>query len=109
MAGKVEVSRSQAIRDYLKSARPSERGPKAVCEALKEKGIVVSTGLVSQVKSSLNGKRKKKISSRKSTASSKKNLAGWETWMLARNLLKSVDGDLVEAKKSLEIISKLLS
>lgn len=106
MAGKVEVSRSQAIRDYLKSVRPSARGPKAVCEALKEKGIVVSKGLVSQVKSSLNKNKKK---SKKSSSTSNKKNSTWETWMLARNLLKSVDGDLAEAKKNLEIIFKILS
>lgn len=110
MAEKVEVSRSQMIRDYLKSVRPSERSPTAVREALKAKGINVSHQLVSQVKSSLKNKRKK--ASKKSSAkvgASKGNKAVWETWILARNLLKSVDGDLVEAKKNLEIISKLLS
>lgn len=117
MAEKVEVSRSQAIRDYLKSARPSERGPKAVCEALKSKGIDVSQSLVSQVKNSIkkkSGRNKKRLleMARTGKAKPKKNTDfsnAFDTWILAKNLLKSVDGDLAEAKKNLEIISKLLS
>jgi hypothetical protein len=40
--------RSQAIRDYL-SANPAA-GPKDVIAALKEQGVAVTTGLVSNIK-----------------------------------------------------------
>ena len=119
MAEQVKVSMSQAIRDYLKSARPSERGPKAVCEALKSKGINVSQSLVSQVKNSINKKKNKNkkrllemARSGKARPKSKKTTdfsSSFDTWILAKNLLNSVDGDLVQAKKNLEIMSKLLS
>ena len=111
MAEKEKVSRSQAIRDYLRTAKPSDRGPRAVSESLKAKGINVTPQLVSQVKSAISKKKSKTKRTNKASAAKigKKNWAGWDTWILARNLLKSVDGDLVEAKKNLEIISKLLS
>jgi hypothetical protein len=47
--------RSQAIRDYL-STHPSA-GPKDVIAALKEQGVSVTVGLVSNVK--YGGKKKK--------------------------------------------------
>lgn len=114
MAEKETVSRSQAIRDYLKSVKPSERGPRAVSEALKSKGINVTPQLVSQVKNSIKKKTKKNKKhllemARTGKAKPKKNTDSFDTWILAKNLLKSVDGDLVAAKKNLEIISKLLS
>jgi hypothetical protein len=49
-------ARSQAIRDYL-AAKP-EAGPKEVISALKAKGVVVTTGLVSNIK--YGGKKSKR-------------------------------------------------
>lgn len=126
------VSRSQMIRDYIKSVRPSERSPTKVVEALKAKGVNVSAALVSQVKSSLSTKKKnssKKKSILREMAKTGKSRPydakfskairklrpDWfekdefSTLLTAKNLLKSVGGDLSAAKKSLEIISKLLS
>jgi hypothetical protein len=109
MAEKEKVNRSQAIRDYLKSVKPSERGPRAVCEALKAKGVNVSAQLVSQVKNSISGKKKKRTLSKARNQNAKKPNSNFDTWIFAKNLLNSVGGDLASAKKNLEIISKLLS
>jgi hypothetical protein len=119
MAEKEVVNRSQAIREYLNSVKPSDRGPRAVSEALKAKGLSVSPQLVSQVKTSLNkktsSKKKGRVYDSSFSKKIKKSRPDWfqlesvDTLISAKNLLKSVGGDLNAAKKNLEIISKLLS
>lgn len=104
-----EVSRSQMIREYLKTASASESGPKAVVEAMKSKGINVSQQLVSQIKSALKTKtRKKAASAAAATKARSKSDVSVGSWLIAKNLLNSVGGDLAAAKKNLEIVSKLL-
>ena len=66
MAEKPEINRSQAIRDYYKlnpKAKTSE-----VIDALAKKGITVTTGLVTNVKSTHNKKHAARKAA-KSTAS----------------------------------------
>jgi aspartate oxidase len=101
------ASRSELIREHLKSVGPSERGPRAVVEALKAKGITVSMGLVSQVKASSKKKSRKKAASIAAKSRHNKN-AALESWVIAKNLLDSVGGDLSAARKNLEIVAKLL-
>lgn len=106
-----EKSRSQIVREYLLSVKPSDRGPKAVVEALKAKGVTVSQQLVSQVKTTLKKKGSRKGGVSIATRRNKSNRAAssMESWIIAKNLLSSVGGDLAAAKKNLEIVSKLLS
>lgn len=112
MKTKNEVSRSQKIREYLKSAKPSERNPKAVVEALKSQGVNVSAGLVSQVKNKLSGKKKPRIKAkavrrkRRNPASSSSAFAHL---VRAKDFLNAFGGDLSKAKASLDVISKLIS
>lgn len=107
MAETKSVSRSALIREHLKSVSPSERGPRAVVEALKAKGITVSMGLVSQVKASSKKKSRKKAASVAAKSRHSKN-AELGSWVIAKNLLDSVGGDLAAARKNLEIVAKLL-
>lgn len=105
----VKVSRSHMVREYLKTASASESGPKAVVEALKSKGINVSQQLVSQIKSAQKKSRKKTASTAAvATKRNGKSDASIASWIIAKNLLNSVGGDLTAAKKNLEIVSKLL-
>lgn len=108
MAKSDVVNRSELIRECLKNTKSwRERMPKAVSDALKAKGINVSTQLVSQVKSSL--KKKTKRTKAKKQVAPKKQHENFQTWIFAKNLLNAVGGDLATAKKNLEIVSKLLS
>lgn len=107
MADSKSVSRSQLIRDYLKTAKPSERGPKAVVEALKAKGVTVTMGLVSQVKATSKKKVRRKAASVAAKSRHSRN-SQFEAWVIAKNLLGAVGGDLAAAKKNLEIVAKLL-
>lgn len=100
------LSKSELIRRYLSSVGPKERGPKAVSEALKAKGILVTTGLVSAVKATSKTKRKKPLSKKDTSANKDQNI---QSWMIAKNLLNSVGGDLTIAKKNLEIVAKILN
>ncbi len=49
---KKKVNKSQAIRDYLEKKK--DAGPKEVIAALKKKGVKVSIGLVSNVKTNMS-------------------------------------------------------
>jgi hypothetical protein len=54
------VNRSEKIRDYLKTLKPSDRSPKAVADALTAKGVKVTPTLVSLVKRNMRLKAKGK-------------------------------------------------
>lgn len=100
-------SRSQMVREYLGSASADQCGPTAVVKAFKEKGITISSQLVSQIKNSMKSKKAKKGG----TAVAKRSKGGenMESWVIAKNLLNSVGGDLNLAKKNLDIVSRLMS
>jgi adenylosuccinate lyase len=58
------MSKSESIRQHLKVAK--DKSPKAVAEALKEKGVLVTPNLVSLIKyQSENGRSKAKAKPRK--------------------------------------------
>lgn len=106
---KVEVNKSEQIRSYLKSVKPSDRGPTAVAEALKAKGIQVSAGFVSQIKNRMNGKKvtKKKAIKPKRKATTK-NMNAHQSLLSAKSFLDSAGG-LAEAKKLLDLVHSLIS
>lgn len=105
---KEEITRSQVIRDYLKTCKPSESSPKLVSEALAEKGLKVSASLVSYVKSALR-RSIRKTAAKNAVAKKQKNISDFTALICAKDLLKLVGGDIAKAKKNLEIVSKLLS
>lgn len=107
------VNRSEKIREYLKSVKPSDRSPKAVSDALKEKGIKVSPNLVSLVKMKLGGKPKKaaKKATRKATIKLKarpKAENPHASFVLAKDFLNSAGG-IEQAKKILDFLGDLMS
>ena len=109
MATKAEKSKSDWIRECLSNAKkPSEKGAAFICEALKEKGVNVSKQLVYQVKT--HTKRKRRSASAKVAATSRKSKVGSVgTFILAKNLLASVGGDVKQAMKNIEIVSKIIN
>ena len=99
--------KSQMVRDYLNSIKPSQRIPLAVVEAMKSQGVIVSAQYVSQIKSRLKSKKTKKSAVE---TSNKSNFDfDWKACRLAKDLLNSVGGDFSAAKRNLEIVAKLLS
>lgn len=110
------VNRSEKIREYLKSVKPSDRSPKAVSDALKEKGIKVSPNLVSLVKMKLSGKPKKatkkvaKKAARKAIRpkARRKVENPHAQFVLAKDFLNSAGG-IEQAKKMLDFLGDLMS
>lgn len=104
------VNRSEKIREYLKSAK--DTSPKAVSEALKEKGIKVSPNLVSLVKMKMVGKPKK--AAKKATRKAVKPKARPKaenphaSFVLAKDFLNSAGG-IDQAKKILDFLGDLMS
>lgn len=113
-------SKSQEIRDYVSGLTDKKVGPSAIVAALKEKGIVVSSQLVTQVVTRMkDNKAKAKTKAKTSVKTKAKAKAiggtrfisdfGMETWIIAKNLLASCGGDLTAAKKNLDLVSRLIS
>lgn len=93
-------TRTDHIREYLKSAKPSDRGPTAVSKALKRKGIVVTVHHVGMVKLGMGlTKRTKKPKAEKFNLKSVS---------LAKKFLRACDGDISLAKTNLDLISRLM-
>ena len=110
---KVEVSKSQKIRDYLKSVKGSDANPKAVSTALKAKGVVVTPGLVGVVKSKMGSKNKKKKvikpkARRKVKARQAKIANPHLGLIMAKDFLNSAGG-LKQAKNLLDVVNRLIS
>lgn len=110
-AEKVEVSKSELIRQQLKAMKPSERSPKAVSEALKKKGCIVTPAFVSVVKVKMNKKKKPiKTKARKSQSANGLLLSkdSSKSLVLAKDFLNATGG-LNQAKHILEVVNKLIS
>jgi len=111
---KVKENKSEKIRDYLKSVKPSERSPKAVSEALKAKGTIVTPTLVSLVKMKMNGKQKKaarkpaRVAQISRKAASRNNF-GWANDVIRAKDFISSTGGIKEAKKLLDVVAHLIS
>lgn len=98
------VSKSDKIREYIKAN--SAAGPRAVSDALKAKGIKVTPGLVSVVKSKMNSKKAKIKAKAKSPS---KQMTGDD---LAKAIMSAKDlvnfsGSLDKAKNFLELVSRI--
>jgi len=96
-----EKSRSQIIREYLLSLKPSEQSPTKVSEALKEKGVNVTVHHIGMVKLHIRRSLEKKRE--------KKKNRNFDSILIAKSLLKHCNQNVGLANKSLEIVSKLLS
>ncbi len=110
------VNKSQAIRDYL-SDNPGATASEIV-PALEAKGVSVTAGLVSQVKSTIGGKKTtkkttkkkksapKKTSSPKATRSPKKsNLSGTEL-MEVKKFADDLGG-IERTRQALDLLEQL--
>ena len=107
------VNRSEKIRDYLKSLKPSDRSPKAVADALTAKGVKVTPTLVSLVKRNMRLKAKGK--SRKTAAKAQKTRKPHKAKVMtlkevahAKEFLEMCGG-LVNAKYFLGAVNEILS
>jgi peptidoglycan hydrolase-like amidase len=111
---KVKENKSEKIRDYLKSVKPSERSPKAVSEALKAKGTIVTPTLVSLVKMKMGGKRKKarkpdRVAQIARKSASTRNNFGWTDDVIRAKDFISSTGGVKQAKKLLDVVAHLIS
>ena len=90
---KSRKTRSQMIREYLKSLPPSDRNPTAVAVAMKARGVNVTRNLVSVVKSSM----------------ARQASPAQDGLMIAKRLLEAVAGDAQRAKEMVEVVARILS
>lgn len=86
-------TKTDAIRSHLLSLPPAKRGPTAIVEALKAKGVKVTRNHVSVVKSTM---------SRKSVRGSERQL------LLAKKFLSSVGGPS-EARRLIGLVGRIMS
>ncbi len=98
---KKEISKSQAIRNYLKT-RPNA-GPKEVIAALKKKNIEVAVGLVSNVKYSNKSKTKKTTT--KATKPASNQAAAFDALLAVKKLTDEHGDENVRA--ALNVLKKL--
>ncbi|WP_166821879.1 hypothetical protein [Thalassoroseus pseudoceratinae] len=89
------VNKSQAIRDYL-SEKPGATASEIV-PALEEKGISVTPGLVSQVKSTIGGSKPTRKTTKKKKGGAKKTSAPKATRSTSKSSLSATE--LMNAKK----------
>ena len=111
---KVE-NRSAMIRDLIASANTSkQKSTQYIVDTLAAKGVTVSKQLIYQVKASYKKKSRRNAAkiaanARHSNNGKVRSKGHMESWIMAKNLLSSVGGDLNAAKKNLEIVAKLIS
>lgn len=101
------MTRTDKIRKYLLSLKPSERSPTAVAKALEKKGIKVTVHHVGMVKLALRGKRVLKRVGNRSGRSGRIKLKN-SGLIIARDLLKSCNNDLDLALENIKIVSRLI-
>lgn len=86
-------TKTDSIRDHLRSLPPARRAPTAVAEALRAKGIKVTRNHVSVVKSTM---------SRKAGRGSERQL------LLAKKFLSRV-GSPSEARRLINLVGRIMS
>jgi hypothetical protein len=104
---KTKFSKSEKIREYMK-ANPT-KGPKEVADALKSKGIKVTPGLVSVVKSKIVNKPSAKAAVKAPKAESQNGHVRQdivEAIMHAKGLV-GFAGSLDKAKNFLDLVSRI--
>lgn len=99
------VCKSEEIRNFLENSENKDAS--FVIESLKSKNIIVSKQLVYSVKHHM---RKQTRSESAKTAAKKRvqRQLEIEQCIVAKNLLRLSNGDVELAKKSVEIVSKIL-
>lgn len=85
-------TRSQIVREYLRSLPSGDRSPTAVAEAMKARGVTVTRNLVSVVKSSM----------------ARESDPAQDGLMIAKKLLQAA-GDAQRAKEMVEVVARILS
>lgn len=107
----VKVNKSKMVREYL--AANNGAAAKDVVEHFKNEGVDINKQFVYQTRTHMkNPKSKKRSASAKKKVSSKtaaKQMNHLDSLLVAKKLLASCGGDLIQAKKSLDTLSKLIS
>lgn len=103
-----KINKSKMVREYLAANKSADTN--SVVEHFKNEGLDINKNFVYQVRTHMNKKRSssRKISASKTSKTLKKQNS-MDSLIAAKRLLQSVGGDLNQAKKSLEILSKLIS
>lgn len=107
-----KINKSKMVREYL--AANEGAAANDVVEHFKSEGIEINKQFVYQTRTHMKNpkaKAKKRPASRKAKASApnKQTTNHLDSLLVAKKLLESCGGDLSQAKKSLDTLSKLIS
>jgi len=103
---KGEISKSEAIRQYL--AKNRKATPTEVKAALAEQKIEVTTGLVSQVKSATKRKRARRKTATPTAKKASSPVVRLDDLLKAKALVESL-GSVERAQATLSILAKVRS
>ena len=110
-----KINKSKMVRDYL--AANNDADTNSVVEHFKSEGIEINEQFVYQTRTHIKNPKKrsstnpkaKSFAKAKAKTSSKPKMDHYDSLVAAKRLLESVGGDLGQAKKSLDTLTKLIS
>ncbi len=114
-----KINKSKMVRDYLAANKDADTN--SVVEHFKSEGIEINKQFVYQTRTHMKNPKKRSTKAKaKSTAkttaktktrtsSSNPKMDHYDSLVAAKKLLDSVGGDLGQAKKSLDTLTKLIS
>lgn len=109
-----KINKSKMVREYLAANKDADAN--SVVEHFKSEGIEINKQFVYQTRTHMKNPKKRSAKAKakapaktKARTSSKPKINHYESLVAAKKLLDSVGGDLGQAKKSLETLTKLIS
>ncbi len=109
-----KINKSKMVRDYLAANKDADAN--SVVEHFKSEGIEINKQFVYQTRTHMKNPKKRSAKAKakapaktKARTSSKPKMNHYDSLVAAKKLLDSVGGDLGQAKKSLETLTKLIS
>ncbi len=109
-----KINKSKMVRDYLAANKDADAN--SVVEHFKSEGIEINKQFVYQTRTHMKNPKKRSAKAKakapaktKARTSSKPKINHYDSLVAAKKLLDSVGGDLGQAKKSLETLTKLIS
>ena len=109
-----KINKSKMVRDYLAANKDADAN--SVVEHFKSEGIEINKQFVYQTRTHMKNPKKRSTKAKakapaktKARTSSKPKVDHYDSLVAAKKLLDSVGGDLGQAKKSLETLTKLIS
>ena len=104
-----KINKSKMVREYL--AANEGAAANDVVEHFKSEGIEINKQFVYQTRTHMKNPKAKAKKRRKAKASApnKQTTNHLDSLLVAKKLLESCGGDLSQAKKSLDTLSKLIS